>query len=286
MATLRDLRRKIHSVGNIRKITEAMEMVASSRLRKAKIKAEASRPYALMLKEILDNLIAASDELEHPLITARPVKKTGVVIIAGDRGLCGGYNHDVFNKAEKFLTNYDLAQVELIIIGKKSADYFEHKKWNIVLKIDEWGGKITYFQIEKLAETLMNFYLSGQMDEIWLVYTHFTNMVTRDVKIEKFLNIDKLQEKEKPHFNNYYIFEPDAPAIFAEIIPRYCITKIQAILNDAYASELAARIFSMRAATKNTEEMIEQLTLTRNKVRQSGITQELIEITSGAQSLR
>lgn len=283
MATLRETRRKIQAVTNIRKITQAMELVAASYLHKAQIKAESSRPYALKLQEILDSIIAASDELNHPLISARSVKKVGLVIIAGDRGLCGGYNHNIFNAAEKFLKKYSSGQAELILIGKKSIHYFEHKKWGILSTLDGWGGKITHQQIEELSQKLIELYLNGNLDEIYLAYTHFINMGAREVKVDKFLNIDiKPSNTSKKN----YIIEPDAAAVFAEILPRYCVTKIQAVLNDAYASELAARIFSMRAATKNAEEMIEKLTLIRNKVRQSGITRELIEITSGAEGLR
>ena len=284
MSTLRDIRRKIQSIGNIRKITEAMELVAASRLRKAQTRAQASRPYALKLKEILDRLISASTDLKHPLISPRAVKKTGLVIIAGDRGLCGGYNQNVFNAAEKFLQKYEPDQVELIPIGRKPIEYFKTKKWMISAKLEDWGGKITYPQIEELSNILMNFYLHRQLDEIWVIYTHFINMGAREVRIDKFLNIDA--SPSSTHFKNNYIYEPDVSTIFAEILPRYCITKIQMALNDAYASELAARITSMRAATKNAEEMIETLTLIRNKVRQAEITRELIEITSGAESLR
>ena len=283
MTTLRNIRRKIQSVSNIRKITEAMELVAASRLHKAQAKVEASRPYASKLKEILDRLIAASDELHHPLMSPREVKKTGVVIIAGDRGLCGGYNQNVLSEAEKFLKKYEPGQVELILVGRKPIDHFKSKKWTITSKLEEWGGKITYLQIEEFTKNIINFYLNGQLDEIWLIYTHFINTGARKVRVDKFLNIDT---NVSTHFNDEYLFEPDAPTIFAEILPHYCITKIQSALNDAYASELAARIASMRAATKNAGEMIEKLTLIRNKVRQSGITRELIEITSGTESLR
>lgn len=283
MTTLRTIRRKIHSVSNIQKITKAMELVAASRLHKAQAKAEASRPYAVKLKEILDHLIVASDELHHPLIVPRKVKKTGLVIIAGDRGLCGGYNQNVFYAAEKFLKKYESDQVELIPVGRKSVDYFKRKKWAIASKIEEWGGKITYPQIEEFTKNIMNLYLGGQLDEIWLVYTHFIHTGAREVRVEKFLNINPTVSTQ---FQDNYLFEPDVPTILDEILPHYCITKIQSILNDAYASELAARISSMRAATKNAGEMIERLTILRNKARQFGITRELIEITSAAESLR
>ena len=160
MTTLRDLRKKIHSVDNIQKITQAMELVAASRLRKAEAKVESARPYALKLKEILDRLIGLSEDLEHPLVCSRDVKKIGLVIIAGDRGLCGGYNQNVFNAAEKFIRGYEPQQVELIPVGRKPVDYFEMKKWTISTKIKEWGGKISYPQISEFTNLLINFYLT------------------------------------------------------------------------------------------------------------------------------
>lgn len=283
MATLRDIRKKIHSVDNIQKITQAMEMVAASRLRKAQAKVESADPYALKLKEILDRLIEISTELQHPLVQAREVKKVGLVIIAGDRGLCGGYNQNVFSAAENFLLKYETHQIKLIPIGRKAIDYFERKKWLITHKVGEWGGKITYSQIEQLTQFLISAYLEKQLDEIWVVHTHFINMTVREVRVNKFLNIETTTTSVP--IKDDYIFEPDPLTLLAEILPLYCIMNMQSTLNDAYTSELAARISSMRAATKNAKEMIEKLTLIRNKVRQSGITRELIEITSGAESL-
>lgn len=284
MATLREIRRQIRSVDNIQKITQAMELVAASRLRKAQAKREAARPYASKIKEFFDRLITVSKDLKHPLISSRKIKKTGLVIIAGDRGLCGGYNQNVFSAAEKFLQKYEPDQVELILVGRKPIDYFETKKWATSLKVQEWGGKIQHAQINELAKTLIDFYLNEQLDEIWLIYTHYINMTTRAIRLEKFLNLE-IDAHPIP-IKNDYIFEPDPQKIFAELLPLYCTIKIEAALNDAYVSELAARISSMRAATKNAKEMIEKLTLTRNKARQSGITKELIEITSGAESLK
>lgn len=284
MATLRDIRRQLKSVHNIQKITQAMELVAASRLRKAQAKMEAARPYALELKAIVDRLIVTTTELKHHLIDPRAVKKVGLVVIAGDRGLCGGYNQNVFTAAEKFLHKYESQSqhVELIPVGHKPSDYFATKKWTIPLSIEEWGGKITHKQTEELTKSLIGFYLEGKFDEVWIVYTHFINVALREIRIEKLLNIEVTTHVP---FKDPYLFEPDPHKILAEILPYYCTMKIQSALNDAYTSELAARISSMRSATKNAEEMIEKLTLTRNKVRQAGITKELIEITSGAESL-
>ncbi len=285
MATIREIRRKLQSVHNIQKITQAMEMVAASRLRRAQAKAEMSRPYAIKLRAILDNIMSTSDELTHPLINKREVKKIGLVIIAGDRGLCGAYNQTVFSTAEKMLKNYHPKQIELILVGRKTIEYFSGKKWQIGETIPEWGGKITYPQIEAFTYHLINQYLGANLDEIWLIYTHYMSIVSRKIMIEKLLNIDHSKSESNRKVTNY-IFEPNASEIFAEILPHYCITKVQSALNEAYASELGARIFSMRAATKNAKEMIEKLTLVRNKVRQTGITRELIEVTSGMENLK
>lgn len=285
MATIREIRRKLQSVKNIQKITQAMEMVAAAHLRRAQSKAEMARPYFNKLKEILEDLIAADNELVHPLVVQRTVKKTGVIVIAGDRGLCGSYNQSVFSAAEKFLKHYSFDQVELSLIGRKAADHFTRKKWPIKDQVLQWGGKITYLEIAALTEQLIQRYLAKELDEIWLIYTHYINVSTRKVIIEKFLSLDSLKPEKKIKVPNY-IFEPNSSEIFAGILPRYCIAKIQSALNESYISELAARIFSMRAATENSEEMIEKLTLVRNKIRQTGITRELIEITSGAESVK
>lgn len=283
MNTLREIRRRIKSVENIEKITQAMELVAASRLRKAQGKMEAARPYAVELQEIFNRLLSTLSDLKHPLTTARDVKKTGLVIIAGDRGLCGAYNQSVFNAADKFLKKYDAHDVELIPVGRKPLDYFQMKKWKIALQLQEWGGKITYPQIKEFTQSLINAYLNEQLDEIWLVYTHFINMTTKEIRLKKLLPIDT---SSPAPVKGDYIMEPDPATLFDEILPYYCTMHVQAALNDSYTAELAARVSSMRAATKNAKKKIEELTLTRNKVRQSGITKELIEITSGAESLR
>lgn len=284
MGSLREIRNKLNSIKNIAKITQAMEMVAASRLRKAQAKAEMSRPYARKLKEILDNLNMDTHDFVHPLVQARPVGKVGLIVIAADRGLCGGYNQTIFSHTEKFLKAYSPDQVELILVGRKAIDYFANKKWKKGLKLSDWGGKITYAQVEDFTNKVMQKYLDHELDEIWIIYTHYINIASRKIVISKFLNIEIENPEQIPKTS--FIFEPNPKEIFAKILPHYCITKMQSALSEAYASELSARIFSMRAATKNAEEMIEELTLIRNKIRQAGITRELIEITTCVENLK
>lgn len=287
MSTLIKIRRQLHSVENIKKITRAMEMVAASRLRRAQAKAETSRPYFLKLKEILSQFASITHDFTHPLMEKRNVKKIGFIVIAADRGLCGAYNQNIFSATEKFLKNYSTEDVKLILFGRKAIEYFSSKKWNIETQISDWGGKITFHQIEEFTQHLIDQYLSGKLDEIWLIYTDYINIASRKVTIDKLLNIEFDPSSIKNHKKaTSYIFEPSSQEILAEILPHYCITKVQSALSEAYASELGARIFSMRAAAKNAEEMIEKLTLTRNKLRQSNITRELLEITACVENLK
>jgi len=284
MATLRDIRKRIRSVENIKQITRAMEMVAAARLRKAQAKAEQAQPYAAKMRQILENLATASSEFTHPLYQQREVNKTGLVVIAADRGLCGSYNTNIFQVADRFLRQTGQDKVELIVVGRKAVEYYRRRKWTIKKRVPEWGGKITFLQIKNLTNELVQWFLDEELDEIWLAYTHFISIPSRKVVLEKFLNIEKPKTEQK--ITTDYIFEPNPVEIYAEILPRYCVTKIQTVLAEAFASELAARMISMGAATKNAEEMIENLTLVRNKVRQAAITKEMLEITSGAEALK
>lgn len=288
MATLREIRRQLESTANIRKITQAMEMVAASRLRKAQAKAEQARPYAEKLGLILENLIAANGTADfvHPLIQKRePIKKRGFIIIAGDRGLCGSYNQSIFSTAENLLKKHQAEESELFLFGRKAIEYFSSRPWRIKQKIPDWTGKITYHQIEGFTKGMIKAYLSHQLDEVWLIYTHFINMGARKIIVEKFLNIESPEIEEKDIFRGT-IIEPSPQEIYKDILPRSLITQMQTALYESEASELAARIIAMKAATKNADERKEQLTLTRNKLRQANITRELIEIISCAESLR
>lgn len=276
MTNLRDIRRRLRSVENIKKITDAMERVAAALLRRAQAKAEESRPYVVKMKEILEHL--STSDSSHPLFEQRHVKKIGLIIVGSDRGLSGSYNSNIFSSADKFLKKYQTNQIDLILFGKKAVEFYRNKQWNISHQHINWGGKITLNDITSFTNQSVDWFLTGKYDEIWLLYTRYITIMKKEVIIEKFLNIGKPEAAEKKAAN--YIFEPDPEEIYAEILPRYCITKLQTAFNEAYASELASRIVAMQTASKNSENMIENLTLVRNKVRQEGITKEIIEISS------
>lgn len=279
MSSLRDIRSKISSIENIKKITQAMERVAAVHLRRAQKKAEQSLPYAKKLRAMLDILVALG--IDHPLFAVRPVKKTALVVIGADKGLCGSYNSNIIVAADKFLKDYPQEAVQVIPIGRKIVDYYQNKKWHIPFKMERWGGKITLAEIEDFSNQLVAWFLDGTFDEVWLIHTHYINVMRRSIVLEKFLNIAKTAEsKEIKNLN--FILEPNGEEILDQVLPRYFLTRIKLALDESYASELAARIVAMQAAYRNSEDLIETLTLTRNKMRQREITREMIEISSGA----
>lgn len=262
-------------------ITRAMEMVAATGLKRAELRARQSFQFMTKMAQIVKHL-TGSTEKSHPLFATRQVNKRGLVVVTADRGLCGAYNSSVISAALKWLKSYPTDQVELILLGKKGISFFQEKPWKIRKVVSGWGGKITFPEVRALTTQIVNDYLEGQLDEVHLVYTHFISVMNRQVVLEKFLNLPLPGEGGPAR---EYLFEPSPEAIFDEILPKYCVEKMGSLLDESYASELAARTFSMRQATKNAEEMSEKLTLTRNKIRQAGITREMIEITTGAQGV-
>jgi len=285
MQALREIRRRIRSVENTEQITKAMEMVAAVRLKKAQAKAESSRPYAKKLGHLMENLSLASGVISHPLFEKREeVKKIALVIITSDRGLCGSYNSNIFKAADNFLRRYDHNKVILVIAGRKGYNYYKKKDWEIRYKYSGLETKMSFSELKSLTNQITGLFLSREVDEVFLLYTKFINSLVQKVTLEKFLNIQPEEIKEKEEID--YIFEPDAEKIFEVLLPRYCLNKIQTALLESQASEYGARMTAMNAATRNAEEMAEHLTLIRNKLRQASITKEMLEIASGAEALK
>ncbi|MGK5595622.1 MAG: ATP synthase F1 subunit gamma [Parachlamydiaceae bacterium] len=285
MSNLRDIRQRLRSVENIKKITDTMERVAAARLKYAQIQAEQSRPYITKLKNILEQVSATG--VSHPLFEPRKqVKKTGLVIFSSEKGLSGSYNAHIFSAADRFLKKYEKEQIELILLGRKAIDYYRRKDWVIREERTHLVEHRDLQKIKHFSDHLVHWFCSGALDEIWLVYSHYISVMKRKIVVEKFLNIgpnhiqevDTAMQQEAFH----YLFEPSPLKILSAILPRYCFTRIETALYEAYASELAARIIAMQTASKNSKDMINQLTLIKNKTRQQNITREMIEISSGS----
>jgi F-type H+-transporting ATPase subunit gamma len=278
MSSLSNIRNRLHAVGNIKQITTSMEMVASARLRKAQLRAKQTQFYIAKMQELLEKINSAYPDFTHPLFIKRAIKKTGLVVVTSDQGLCGAYNTRVLAAADQLLKDQQPENVALTLLGRKAIHYYQHKKWKIQSQLPGWSGKITLAQVKELSEQLVKSFLSRHLDCIWLVYTKFYTLMHREVVVEKFLPLGQPTGEKRGGLS--YIFEPNIEEIYEQLLPRYCMTKIESMLNEAYASELVARIFSMKTAAQNAQEMIEHLTLERNKIRQTGITREMLETTS------
>ena len=284
MESLKILKRRIKTVSSTMQLTRAMELVSAAKLRKAQTRLVSSRPYASKMQTILENLSSASSALTHPLFEKREVKHKGLVILTSDRGLCGSYNVNIFRKAEEFLNTEPQEKIKLILIGKKGVYYYRKRPWEIRLQYLDIGGKLEPAKVKEITSNLVNLFLYGEVDEILFLFTRFLSTTSYRVTLDKFLNIEKPEEKQKVCLE--YIFEPSAHELFEDLLPRYCLTRVQMALSEAFASEQGSRMIAMGAATRNAEEMIENLTLLRNKARQSAITKEMVEIASGVEALR
>jgi F-type H+-transporting ATPase subunit gamma len=292
MSTLRALRRRIRSVQNTQQITKAMEMVAASKLRRAQSRALSARPYAVKISEMLGNLAGAASELDHPLFKAREVKNVALVLVTSDRGLCGAYNANLLRAAEHRLratppAGSGPAVTSLVLVGKKGRDYFRRRKYPVLAAHTPLPTEASLEFARTLTEDLIARFLAGEVDRVEVMFTRFVSALNRRVVVEPFLPVGASRAREDaPAKGGDTIFEPDAESIFAELLPRYATAKLFAGMADALASEHSARMIAMGAARKNAGELIDLLTLQRNRLRQAMITKELLDIVGGAEAIQ
>ena len=285
MANLKEIRSRIGSVGSTMQITSAMKMVSAAKLKRAQDAIVQMRPYANKLTELLENLSASLDSSDGGTYAQkRQVKKVLLVTITSNRGLCGGFNANII-KQTKALTSeeYSDAEIEIISIGKKSSEHFEKNGFNIVAKHDAIFGQLTFDEVAKVAETIMDQFLDGYYDKVILVYNQFKNAATQIVMTENFLPVTTSKNKETEIGD--YIFEPKKQEIVEQLIPKSLKTQLFKAVLDSYASEHGARMTAMHKATDNAGELKKELTLTYNKARQASITNEILEIVGGAEAL-
>src|ERR1700722_8310732 len=240
MSSLSNIRNQLRASENIKQIATSMEMVASARFRKAQTKAKQAKVYIERMRAILEHLSTASTDTRHPLLMQKKIKgsceKCGVVIATSDKGLCGSFNANILAAADKFLSKLLPENVELILIGRKAIQYYHRKKWTIRTHVSDWSGKIKLPQVKDLSEQLVKGFLSDDLDGIWLIYTKFYTLMHREIEIEKFLPIEKSVLTPNDHAMNYLV-EPDIEEVYNQILPRFCMTKIETMLNETHASE-------------------------------------------------
>ncbi len=285
MSSLRVLRRRIRSVQNTQQITKAMEMVAAAKLRRAQNRAMAARPYAAKVPEMLRNLAAAASDLNHPLFKAREVRRTALVVVTSDRGLAGAYNTNLVRAAEHRVRSAGRDSIALFLVGKKGRDYFRRRRVTVLAAHTPVPAEARREFAEELTQDLIARFLSGEVDQVDLMYTRFISALTRRVVVETFLPV-RSDQAEGEKGGSATIFEPDAESIFAQLLPRYASAMMFAALADALASEHSARMIAMGSARKNAGELIDMLVLRRNRLRQAAITKELLDIVGGAEALK
>ena len=284
MATAKDIRRRIRTVKNIEKITNAMKMVAAARLKKAQDRAEAARPYAEKMHEVMQNLASNAGEITHPLLEVREEKNVAYVIIGADRGLAGSYNSNVMNKALQEIGKRSSDTVKLVLVGKKAVGFFKKRSYEVVTTLESPGTEVNFVDIRNITVKIRSMFESGEVDAVYIVYAKFITAMHQEPTAIKLLPMATPDAAEVP--SSDFIFEPAAEELLAKLLPRYVDTEVYQALVESQASEHGARMSAMSAATKNAGEMIDSLTLVYNKARQAAITKEILEIVSGAEALK
>jgi F-type H+-transporting ATPase subunit gamma len=281
MANIRDIRRRIRSAKNIQQITRAMKFVSAARLRKAQDRVIAARPYARQMLAVLNSLATRVPEQSHPLLARRGDKNIELVVVSADRGLCGAYNTNILRQALEFLSTHEDRHVELNILGKRARDFFRRRSFNIKHEAVDVLQKPSFGDAAAIAGEIIREFVKGDLDQVWVVYNEFKSVVQQRVVVEPLLPIQRLEHPGDAGRLDYLYDEPP-DKIFGHLLPRHVEAQIYRVLLEAAASEHGARMAAMEAATNNAAEMIDGLTLYANKVRQAGITKELIEVVSGA----
>lgn len=281
--SMKDIKLRIKSVQGTMQITKAMELVASSKLRRAKQRVENSRPYFTTLHKTLTDIAASNREFTSPYVKERPVKNTCYVIIAGDRGLAGGYNSNVFKLVAAHAGDKNYC---VLPVGKKALELYQHKGIAVVSTAFGEVADLSVSDCFEMARILSEQYLEGAFDEIYVVYTNFVSMLSQSPAALKVLPFTAPTEEEKEAARSNHsliLYEPDSETVFNEIIPEYISGIIYGAMCESVASELAARRTAMDSATKNASEMIDRLNLYYNRARQAAITQEITEIVAGSE---
>jgi F-type H+-transporting ATPase subunit gamma len=289
MASLIDIRRRLRSVKSTQQITKAMKMVAAAKLRRAQERIVGARPYAKLLGNVLASVRAHAGELTHPLLAAREERRVIVMVVAGDRGLCGAFNTNVHRATANLIASHpEWKETRILPVGKKAVDFWRRRKYPFTEKT--YAGIFTnlkYADAKEIAAYLAEEFLADRVDAVYLVVNEFRSILSQVVQTARLLPLSpETAAAASPAGPSVdYIYEPDAKTILAWLLPRYLEFTVYRALAESAAAEMGAKMTAMGSATKNAGDMIDRLTLTYNRARQARITKELIEIVSGAAAL-
>ncbi len=293
MANLGDIKRRIKSVKNTQQITKAMKMVAAAKLKRAQDEITEARPYAEKMAELTNSLASKTSKESHPLLSGIGGPKVGVILVTSDRGLCGGFNTVLLRTAENFLVEEEVTDPSMYLVGKRGAEYFKRRSANIVGNRVAGSGRPQYATAVEIATDMISRFLKEELDEVHLVYSQFQSALTQIPKVQRLLPLAPEEEPEKGDIKGgetegptEILYEPSSEDVLASLLPKYVEVQIFRALLESSASEHGARMTAMDSASKNAKEMIGALTLQYNRIRQAAITTELMEIISGAESLK
>jgi F-type H+-transporting ATPase subunit gamma len=295
MANLLDIRRRLKSVKNTQQITKAMKMVSAARLRRAQDRVVTARPFANKMTEVLGQLAKRTDEdFHHPLLDVRGDQRYLLVLITSDKGLCGAFNTNLTKAAQAFIRDNSGRTVELVAIGRKGRDFFRNRRATILAEYLGLAGKdrVEFSEAQEVAQSIINLYTEDTgIDKVFLIYNEFKSVLSQRVVLEQLLPVSRAKEEvpeaksQQPVTLVDYIYEQPPEELFGTLLPRLIETQIFRALLESVASEHGARMTAMDSASKNASELIDSLTLNMNRVRQAAITNEIIEVVSGAAAL-
>jgi F-type H+-transporting ATPase subunit gamma len=277
-----DIRRRIRSVKNTQQITKAMKMVAAAKLRRAQERMFAARPYAGGLRQVLASVASRVDISAHPLLQSRePERNVVVVVVTGDRGLCGAFNANVIRAAQNFIREQAFESVQLLTIGRKASDFFRRR--TIPIRRNVFVAQALSIEVaHEIADGLIKDFVEEKLDGVYIVYNEFKSLIAQHVRVDRLLPIAREFDADPNRPAIDYLYEPGPEQILSDLLPKHIEFQIYRILLESAAAEQGARMTAMEAATKNASDMIDFLTLTYNRIRQAAITKEIIEIVSGA----
>ncbi len=285
MATLIDFRRRIRSVKNTQQITRAMKFVAAAKLRRSQEAVFAARPYAREILQVLQSAMLRIENPQHPLLARRPEGRILLLLVSGDKGLCGAFNTNVIRKGLEFSAKHSQQTLEVIAAGKKGRDALRKRKYKLVAEYIHFSSRVEFSKAKEISEKVIAAYSAGEVDAVYAIYNEFKSVLAQRLTLEKLLPIDQPEAQSSATTTHVdYIYEQPEAEILNALLPRHLQAQVFRILLESAAAEHAARMTAMDAATNNAAELIESITLHMNKVRQASITREIIEIVSGASS--
>jgi F-type H+-transporting ATPase subunit gamma len=289
LATLRDIKRRIVGVKNTQKITKAMKMVATAKLRRAQQRILNARPYAGKISEMLSHLVTEEDIVSNPFLKSREVTSICVIVVTSDRGLCGAFNTNIIKEAVRYLNEEQKTGVKakLFTVGKKATDYFSKRDYEVIAKNTGLFSSLEISSALYIYSEILSRFEKEEFDKVVVIYNQFVSMVQQKIIVEQILPIPvKANSDDEKSYSENFIFEPDQKSIFNYLLPKQLKAQFWKILLESNAAELGARMTAMDNATTNAQELIRTLNITYNKERQASITKEILEIVSGANALK